>query len=50
MVDGPTSSEVSDAAEKGGFNEQEMMEQLIMQMMIFGPMMEMMEEDREGEE
>ncbi|MEJ6402705.1 hypothetical protein [Yoonia sp. 2307UL14-13] len=30
--------------------EQQMMEQLVMQMMIFGPFMEMLEEDREGEE
>ena len=31
-------------------NEQQMMEQLMMQMMIFGPFMEMMEEDREDDE
>ncbi|MGD1881450.1 MAG: hypothetical protein ACFB11_03880 [Paracoccaceae bacterium] len=31
-------------------NEQEMMEQAMMMMMIFGPFMDMMEESREGEE
>ena len=43
--------QVGDGADQSSVaTEQQMMEQLVMQMMIFGPFMEMMEEDREGEE
>jgi len=48
MPEAPTAGNTG--TEAAPLNEQEMMEQVIVQMMIFGPMLDALQEDREGEE